>query len=231
MTRFLSWPTLVTCGPLWPHVRFLRFYDSRSLSVQLSVTCFHLFGQPMAHSLHRHMLSSHLITNVGKLPRQLIRYFSVRWLRDVSHQEERLNDIEKEATAVCDSHFAEEKKRFALQFNCCHGYSLFATIASRCCSVHLENDRYSLYVTFSQHGLKAVKKYAIHDIWLLIIYDMISQMFQIVVTIIVLVLWVCALQQWVAWVYTGYILDFNVVLILVAHLTWFRIQHVLYILI
>lgn len=74
----------------------------------LRATVCHLLGQPMAHSVHRHMLSSHLITNVGKLPRQLIKYFSVRRLRDVSHQE-RLNDIEKEATAVCDSHFAEEK--------------------------------------------------------------------------------------------------------------------------
>lgn len=65
----------------------------------------------MAHTVHRHMLSSHLITNVGKLSRQLIKCFSVRWLRDVSHQE-RLNDTEKKAAAVCDSHFAEEKRLY-----------------------------------------------------------------------------------------------------------------------
>lgn len=40
-----------------------------------------------------------------------MKYFSVRRLWDVSHQE-RLNDIEKEATAVCDSHFAEEKSLY-----------------------------------------------------------------------------------------------------------------------
>lgn len=68
----------------------------------------------MAHSVHRHVFSPHLITNVGKLSRRLIKTFSIRRLKDVSLKK-RLNDIQNKVTTVRDiGHFAEVKE--LLQF-------------------------------------------------------------------------------------------------------------------